>query len=293
MYPLPADASKILGVEVSGYVHALGPECSGKFKVGDRCMALLQGGGYAGYATSYECTAMHAPAGLSMEILASIPEQWITAYQLLFFIGRVQSGDTVLIHAASSGVGQAAIQLAKDAGARVIATCRSDDKRACCIELGADLAYNIRDTPAFSGLIRSDIGGNGVDLILDCIGGSYLNENILSCNLDARWVLYGTMGGKAVNDETFLGRLMGKRISILPSTLRGRTKSYKQQLVNSFERDAVPKISNGTFKVLVSSVHPLTTAGVQEAHHIMAQNLNIGKIVLKVAEDEESESLSR
>ncbi len=254
-------------------------------------MALLQGGGYAGYATSYECTVMHAPEGLSMEVLASIPEQWITAYQLLFFIGRVQRGDTVLVHAASSGVGQAAIQLAKDAGARVIATCRSDEKRACCIELGADFAYNIRDNSAFSNLIRSELGGGGADLILDCIGGSYLNENILSCNVDARWVLYGTMGGKSVNDESFLGKLMSKRISILPSTLRGRTKAYKQQLVNCFERDVVPKISNGTFKVIVSSTHPLTTTGVQEAHRIMAQNLNIGKIVLKVVEDDQPSSL--
>ena len=284
-YPLPPDASKILGVEVSGYIERLGSECSNKFKVGDKVMALLQGGGYAGYAVSYECTTMHAPIGLDMMTLASIPEQWITAYQLLFLVGKIRQGETVLLHAASSGVGQAAIQLAKDAGAKVIATCRSDDKKDCCIRLGADIALNIREVQTFSELIRSQNNGCGVDLILDCVGGSYTSENFSVCNVDARWVLYGTMGGRAIHDDGFLGKLMAKRISILPSTLRGRSKAYKNDLVHGFEADVVPKIANGTFKVVVSSIHPFTTEGVRNAHKIMSRNENIGKIVLNILDD--------
>jgi tumor protein p53-inducible protein 3 len=248
-------------------------------------MALLQGGGYAGYATAYECTTMHAPAGLDMVTLASIPEQWITAYQLLFHIGQIKRGETVLLHAASSGVGQAAIQLAKDAGARVIATCRSDDKKDCCLGLGADIALNVRDIQGFSDVIRSQNSGNGVDVILDCVGASYTNDNLAICNLDARWVLYGTMGGRAIHDDGFLGKLMAKRISILPSTLRGRSKAYKNNLIRGFEADVVPKIANGTFKIIVSSVHQFTTEGVRCAHKIMSRNENIGKIVLSIRED--------
>lgn len=284
LYPVPAGASKILGVEAAGFVEKIGADVT-KFKVGDRVMALLQGGGYAQYALSYECMTMHAPTGLDMNQLASIPEQWITAYQLLFKIARVQSGESVLLHAASSGVGQAAIQLAKANGLKVFVSCRSDDKVACCLALGADAGFNLKEDTNFADKVKAANGDKGVDVILDPVGASYCSENINSCAMDARWVLYGLMGGKSVHDDMYLGRMMGKRISLLPSTLRGRPKAYKDELIRSFERDVIPRFLSGEYRVQISSVHAMTTDGVQAAHRTMAGHQNIGKIVLTVAEE--------
>lgn len=287
LYPVPAGASPILGVEAAGFVEKVGAGVT-KFKVGDRCMALLQGGGYAQFALSYECMTMHAPEGLNMTSLAAIPEQWITAYQLLFKIARVQSGESVLLHAASSGVGQAAIQLAKANGLKVFATCRSHDKVECCLSVGADAAFNLKDDASFAEKVKNANNGKGVDVILDPVGASYCLENINSCTMDARWVLYGLMGGKAVNDDMFLGKMMAKRIALMPSTLRGREKSYKDDLIRSFERDVIPRISSGEYRIQISSVHSMTTEGVQEAHRTMASHSNIGKIVLTVVEESSS-----
>ena len=281
LYPVPSDASKILGVEAAGFVEAVGPDVT-KFSPGDRCMALLQGGGYAEYAVAYECMTIHAPETLTMDVLGSIPEQWITAYQLLFKIANARHGDSVLLHAASSGVGQAAIQLAKSNGMKVFATCRADDKVACCLALGADATFNLKEDINFADRVKAANGNRGVDVILDPVAASYCNENINCCAMDAKWVLYGLMGGKAVHDDMFLGRMMRNRISLLPSTLRGRPKAYKQKLIEDFEKDVVPKLANGEYQVKISSIHPMTTEGVREAHRTMASHANIGKIVLKV-----------
>lgn len=135
MYPVPDGASKILGVEVSGVISKIGPNCSDKFKVGDKCLALIQGGGYAEYAISHECTVMLAPDNVSMTALAAIPEQWVTAYQLLFKVANMVQGESVLIHAGSSGVGQAAIQIATMNGIKCYATCRGDEKVQCCLDM--------------------------------------------------------------------------------------------------------------------------------------------------------------
>lgn len=284
MYPVPTGASKILGVEAAGFVEKIGPDVT-KFKIGDRCMALLQGGGYADYALSYECMTMHAPEGLDMDTLAAIPEQWITAYMLLINIAHARGGDSVLLHAASSGVGIAAIQLAKANGMKVFATCRSAEKVQCCLNFGADAAFNVKEDSHFADKVRTANGGRGVDVILDPVGASYCDENLDVCDMDARWVLYGLMGGKGVHDDMFLARMMAKRVSMLPSTLRGRSKPYKDELIKSFERDVLPRISSGEYRVLVSAVLPLTTEGVRQAHRLMGADQNIGKIVLKVVTD--------
>ena len=283
LYPVPAGASTIIGVEVSGYVEELGEGCSGRFSVGDRCMALLSGGGYAEYAVAAECCTLHAPESLDMKTLASIPEQWMTAYQLLFTVGGVKAGDTVLLHAAASGVGQAAIQLATNAGAKCFATCRSDDKVQVCLDMGAVAAFNIKNRgDDFSSLIKEANGGQGVSVVLDPVGSSYLNQTMESLSMDARWVLYGLMGGKGVEDATFLGKILGKRISLLGSTLRSRSNDYKEALAVALEGEVVPRIVNGDYKVLIDSTFDMTTEGVQEAHRTMQRNQNIGKIVLRV-----------
>jgi tumor protein p53-inducible protein 3 len=264
----------------------VGPNCSGRFVVGDRCMALLQGGGYAEYAVAYECVTMHVPASLNMQVLASIPEQWMTAYQLLFIVGHVQSGETVLLHAAASGVGQAAIQLAVKAGAKCFATCRSELKVQCCLDLGATTALNLDDTTLFNHAIRERNGGLGVNLILDPVGGGpYALENIDALSQDGRWVLYGTMGGRGVDDPNFIGKILAKRATITGTTLRSRDKEYKQVLANAIESEVLPEVVSGGFKVLIDSVFPMTTEGVREAHRVMSSNKNIGKIVLVVSEE--------
>lgn len=285
LYPVPQGASKIIGVEVSGYIEALGDECSGRFNIGDRCMALLQGGGYAEYATAFECCVLHAPSSLCMKTLASIPENWMTAYQLLHFVGGVKSGETVLLHASASGVGQAAIQLACQAGAKCIATCRTDDKVAVCLEKGCIAAFNINERAnEFSSLIKAVNEGKGVDIVLDPVGSSYAKETFECMETDARWVLYGLMGGKAIDDPTFLGKILAKRISLIGTTLRSRDKLYKQDLTNAIEKDVLPLFSSGKYTAMVDSTFEMTTEGVQAAHVHMSRNQNIGKIVLQVEE---------
>ena len=267
-------------------VHKIGPNCSGKFKVGDRCLALLSGGGYAEYAVADEATVMLAPADLSMNILAAIPEQWITAYQLLFTVAQMNAGESVLVHAGSSGVGQAAIQLARQRNIKVFATCRGDDKVQCCLSMGADGAFNIKDkADSFSDIIKSANSGKGVDVVLDPVAGNYSSQNIEVLNRDGRWVIYATLGGKGINDERFFGRLMAKRISILPTTLRSRDYQYKAKLSSCVENEVLPSIANGTYKILIDSEFAMTTEGTRDAHNRMAAYLNIGKIVLAVNPD--------
>ena len=285
LYPLPPGASPILGVEVSGHVEQLGEGCSGRFAVGDRCMALLLGGGYAEYAVASESCVMHAPDSLCMKTLATIPEQWMTAYQLLFTVGGVKAGDSVLLHASASGVGQAAIQLATQAGAKVFSTVRSDDKVKVCLDMGAVAAFNIQDRGEdFSALVKEANGGKGVDVVLDPVGGSYANQTLESLTMDSKWVLYGLMGGKGIQDDMFLKKIMGKRICLVGSTLRARSVAYKQALTMALEENVVPRIVSGEFRVLIDSTHNMTAAGVQAAHVIMQKNQNIGKIVLQVSE---------
>jgi tumor protein p53-inducible protein 3 len=220
-----------------------------------------------------------------MRTLASIPEQWMTAYQLLFTVGGVKPGESVLLHASASGVGQAAIQLATQAGARVFSTCRSDDKVKVCLEMGAVAAFNIKDCgDNFSTLVKAANGGQGVSVVLDPVGASYANQNMESLAMDSRWVLYGLMGGKEIEDSMFLKKIMGKRITLVGSTLRGRSKKYKEALTVAVETEVVPRIASGEYKVLLDSVHEMTTEGVQAAHVVMQKNQNIGKIVLLVEE---------
>lgn len=249
-------------------------------------MALLQGGGYAEYAIAYESSVIHSPSSLNMKVLASIPEQWMTAYQLLFLVGNLQAGESVLLHAAASGVGQAAIQLAKHAGAICFSTCRSDEKVTCCLEMGSDHAFNVSNGPHFVESIKSNNNGKLVNLILDPIGGGpYASENIDALAVDGRWVVYGTMGGRGVDDPNIIGKILGKRATIIGTTLRSRPQEYKARLASFIENNVLPHIVSGQFQVLIDSTYPLTTEGVQQAHLRMESNANIGKIVLIVNDE--------
>ncbi|XP_036999318.2 quinone oxidoreductase PIG3 isoform X2 [Artibeus jamaicensis] len=280
-YPPPPGASTILGVEASGHVVELGPGCQGRWKIGDPAMALLSGGGQAQYVTVPEGFLMPIPAGLTMPQAAAIPEAWLTAFQLLHLVGNVQAGDSVLIHAGLSGVGTAAIQLTRLAGAIPLVTAGSQDKIQMAEKLGAAVGFNYKEED-FSEAAMKFTEGAGVNLILDCIGGSHWEKNVNCLAVDGRWVLYGLMGGNEVNGP-LLSKLLFKRGSLIGSLLRSRDRKYKQSLVKAFTEQVVPHFSTESthrLRPVVDRVYPV--AEIQEAHKYMESNQNVGKIVLEL-----------
>ncbi|XP_062065021.1 quinone oxidoreductase PIG3 isoform X2 [Lepus europaeus] len=280
-YPPPPGASSILGLEASGHVAELGPGCRGNWKIGDSAMALLSGGGQAQYVTVPEEFLMPIPEGLTLLQAAAIPEAWLTAFQLLHLVGNVQAGDTVLIHAGSSGVGTAAIQLARMAGAIPLVTAGSQQKLQMAEKLGAAAGFNYKEED-FSEAALKFTQGAGVNLILDCIGGPYWEKNVHCLAVDGRWILYGLMGGADINGPLF-SKLLSKRGSLIASLLRSRNKKYKQMLVRAFTEQALPHFSTeGPQRLLpvLDRVYPATE--IQEAHKYMEANKNVGKIVLEL-----------
>ena len=252
-----------------------------RFGIGDRVMALLGGGGYAEYVSVHQHQIMPVPKNLDLVTAAGIPEVWLTAYQLLHFVGKINPGDGVLIHAAGSGVGTAAIQLAKAVpGTQVVATAGTAEKLAKAQSLGADVMVNYKEED-FSEAVKTATAGRGVDLILDPIGGSNVEKNMKSIGVDGRWVLYGLMGGPKVGGP-FLAGLLRKRVQLLSTTLRARPIAYKKELVDAFSASTAEKFASGDFKAIIDSVTDLE--GVVEAHKRMESNLNAGKIIMKVAD---------
>lgn len=203
-YPPPPGCTDILGLEATGTVAALGPGTSGRWALGSRVMALLPGGGNAEWVAVHEDHLLAVPEGMPWATAAAIPETWLTAYQLLFMVGQLRAGETVLIHAAGSGVGTAATQLAASAGATVIAVAGADSKLEVAKSLGASATVNYKTTPAFSAAVLEATGGRGADLVLDPVAASFWKENAAAIAQDGRWVLYGSMGG--LNTE---GNLLG------------------------------------------------------------------------------------
>ncbi|NGQ96609.1 NAD(P)H-quinone oxidoreductase [Brevibacillus sp. SYP-B805] len=278
LYPPPAGASPILGLEMAGVVSAVGKAVTG-WKEGDRVCALLPGGGYAERVVIPAQMAMPIPENLSFEEAAAIPEVFLTAYLNLFWLGGLQSGQTVLIHAGASGVGTAAIQLAREAGARVIVTAGSEAKRQTCLELGADLAIDYRTGP-FADRVKEATAGRGVPLILDLVGASYWEQN-LDCLADqGKMILIGTMGGGKVPNVN-LGLLLARRLHIIGSALRTRSVQDKIALTQEFAPFALPRFADGRLKPVIDSVYDWQE--VNEAHARMEGNQNTGKIVLRIS----------
>ncbi|XP_006167712.1 quinone oxidoreductase PIG3 [Tupaia chinensis] len=280
-YAPPPGASSILGLEASGRVAELGPGCQGHWKIGDSAMALLPGGGQAQYVTIPEGLLIPIPEGLTLTQAAAIPEAWLTAFQLLYLLGNVQAGDTVLIHAGASGVGTAAIQLARLAGAIPLVTAGSLPKLQMAEKLGAAAGFNYKEEDFCEATLRFTKGA-GVNLILDCIGGSYWEKNVNCLALDGRWLLYGLMGGDNVSGP-LLSKLLFKRGSLITSLLRSRDKKYKEMLVKAFTEQILPHFSTeGPQRLLpvLDRVYPMTE--IQKAHEHMESNKNLGKIVLEL-----------
>ncbi|MEH7384431.1 NAD(P)H-quinone oxidoreductase [Bacillus sp. JJ1521] len=280
-YPPPLGESEILGLEIAGIVEETGKNVSG-IKQGDCIYALLPGGGYAEKARVPAGLAIPIPDGLSFEEAAAIPEAFLTAYLNLFELGKMKQGDFVLIHAAASGVGTAAVQLAREAGAIPIATAGSSKKLEVCQRLGAEYVINYHEE-SFSERVREITDGKGVDVILDPVGASYWDENLESISLDGRWVVIGGMGGYEI-EKLNLRTLMRKRVSLIGSTLRSRTMDDKIRLTDAFRKFAENRFKNGGLLPVIDRVFDWEQAN--EAHLYMEQNKNIGKIILKINEGE-------
>lgn len=269
----------IFGVEIAGIVEEA-PEDS-PIKVETRVMGLVNGGGYAEYVTMPANRAMIIPDTLSFEEGAAIPEVFLTAYQTLYLIGNLQKDETVLIHAGGSGVGTAAIQLAKKVtGANVITTAGSRDKLAFATELGADITINYKEQK-FSEEIAKVTDGNGVDLILDFVGASYWQDNLASIKIDGRWVLIGILGGTTVENMNIMD-LMLKRVTLTGTLLTPRSDAYKEQLTTAFSDHVLNLFHTGALKPIVSDI--FTFEQIKEAHEHMESNKNTGKIIITLPE---------
>ena len=270
-YPPPAGSSDILGLECAGVVAELGSEVRG-WKIGDRAMALLPGGGYAEEVAVDAGSAMHVPDALSDEEAAAIPEVFLTAFLNLFLLARLREGETALIHGGGSGVGTAGTTLAKLAGARVIVTAGSREKCERCLAHGADVAIDYR---------REDFVeiARGANVILDHIGARYLPRDLEALATDGRIVVIGSMGGERVA-EVDVVKLLGKRAQIIGSTLRSRSAAEKAAIVEAFLGRFGADLEAGRIRPVVHTVFPLERA--DDAHDLMEASEHFGKIVLKV-----------
>ena len=222
---------------------------------------------------------MKIPDNLSFEEAAAIPEAFLTAYQAIVWLGRLQPDETVLIHAGASGVGTAAIQIAREIGAGIFITAGSDHKTDFCLELGADYAINYRND-SFSEIVRQKTAARGTNLIIDFIGEPYWQSNLDSISLDGRIVVLATMGGSRLS-EFDIRQLMRKRVTIMGSTLRNRSLNYKIKLTADFSDFALPRLKDDSINPVVDKIFPWEE--VAEAHRYMEENRNIGKIVLKIS----------
>ena len=270
-YPAPPGASDILGLEIAGEVDAVG-DCVTRWRVGDRVCALLGGGGYADYAVVDARHALPIPDGLDFIQAAALPETAFTVFANVFEGGGLEAGETLLIHGATSGIGVMAIQMAKAAGARVIATSRGAAKAEAALALGADVSLDATD----GDLLAEIKAAGGADVVLDMVGAAYAELNLNALKPGGRWVVIATLTGALAQID--LMRVMLKRVVLTGSTLRSRPADEKARLAAAVEKSVWPWVASGAIKVKVEATFPLerTTA----AHQRLEAGDHVGKIVL-------------
>ena len=273
-YPPPKGATDIPGLEIAGEVVALGPGVR-RWKLGDKVMALVVGGGYAEYCPAHESHCLPVPAGLSMVEAAAIPETFFTVWHNTFERGRLAAGETLLVHGGSSGIGTVAIQLAKAFGARVVTTAGSAEKCEACRKLGADVAINYK-TEDFVAATKAATAGLGAEVVLDMVGGDYIERNYEAAAIDGRIVQIAFLGSSKATVD--FHRLMLKRLTHTGSTLRARSVADKAAIARAVEDRVLPLIAAGKVKPLIDSTFPLREAAA--AHAKMEASTHIGKIVL-------------
>ncbi|OIQ93296.1 phthiocerol synthesis polyketide synthase type I PpsC [mine drainage metagenome] len=275
-YPPPPGASPILGLEVAGRVAALGEGVT-EWRVGEQVTALVPGGGYAEYCVAPAAHALPIPAGMSLADAASLPETWFTVWANLIDIGRLKAGERLLVHGGSSGIGLTAIQLANHVGAEVIVTVGSEEKAAFCRAFGADTAINYRSGD-FVEAVKAVTGGEGVDVVLDMVGGSYLQKNVRLLRRDGRLVMIAFLEGSKTEFD-FLPVMM-KRLTLTGSTMRPRTVAEKAAIRNALRDNIWPALAAGKLKNHLFATFPFAEAA--DAHRLMESSRHIGKIVLQV-----------
>ncbi len=273
-YPPPPGASDIPGLEVSGVIEAVGPGAAG-WRVGDAVCALVTGGGYAEYCVAPAPQCLPVPRAMDVATAGAIPETFFTVWTNVFQRGRLQPGESILVHGGSSGIGTTAIQLATTKGSRVFATAGSAEKCAACERLGAERAINYRDAD-FVAVIRDLTGGRGVDVVLDMVGGDYFARNIEALAVEGRLVEIATLHG--VKAEVNIQTIMGRRLTITGSTLRPRPIADKAAIAAELRQHVWPLFESGAVKPIVHATFPLRHAA--EAHRVMESGAHIGKLLL-------------
>ena len=274
LYPPPKGASDIPGLEIAGEVVAVGDGVR-RWKIGDRVTALVAGGGYAEYCPVHESNALPTPKGLSEVEAAAIPETFFTVWHNTFERGRLKSGETLLIHGGTSGIGTTAIQLAKAFGAKVITTAGSPEKCEASRKLGADVAINYK-TEDFVAVTKEATGGKGAELIVDMVGGDYIERNYEAAAVEGRIVQIAFQGSPKTTVD--FRRIMLKRLTHTGSTLRARPIADKAAIARAVEENVWPLIAAGKVKPIIYKTFPLREAAA--AHALMETSQHIGKIVL-------------
>jgi NADPH2:quinone reductase len=276
-YPAPPGAPRdIPGLEYAGTVEALGPG-AGRFAVGDRVFGLVAGGAYAEQVVAHEREVVPVPASLADRDAAAVPEAFVTAYDALRVRGSLEPGERVLVHAAGSGVGTAAVGIARALGCFVVGTSRTADKLDRCRELGLSAGV-VPEKGAFAKQVLDATGGRGVDVTIDLVGGDYVRETILASAPLARIVLVGLTAG--VTSEIPLGEILRRRLTIVGTTLRARPLEQKIEAAKLLERSLVPLLVEGRIEPIVDRVFPLAEAGA--AHAYVASNASFGKVLLEI-----------
>lgn len=275
-YPPPPGESDILGLELAGEVETVGAAVQ-DWAPGDRVFGLVGSGGYAEKAVIDARMAMRIPEDWSCIQAAAVPEVFFTAQETLFTLGRLVAGETVLIHAGASGVGTAAIQMARETGARILVTAGSAEKIQRCVALGATAGCNYKEQD-FAEWIREVTNGEGIDVVEDFIGAAYWERNLRCLKLGGRLILVGLMGGTTI--EANLGMLLTKRLQVFGSVLRSRPLADKIAITQRFHTQWLPRLQAGRITPIIDRVFPLAQAS--DAHRYMEENRNFGKIILEV-----------
>lgn len=275
-YPPPPGVTDVLGLEMAGEVAAVGAAVTG-WAPGDLVCAVVGGGGYAELAVVPAAVALPVPEGLTVTEAAAVPEVFATAHDNVAVRGRLAPGETLLVHGGASGVGTAAIQLARRHGCRVLVTAGSAAKLTACAELGADVGINYRESD-FGPAVLEATDGRGADVVLDIIGAAYLERNLACLAVEGRLVVIGLMGGARA--EVDLARMLSRRLTLAASTLRARSVAEKAAVADRLRREVWPGFADGTLRPVIDRVLPLEQAA--EAHRVMEASEHIGKIVLRV-----------
>jgi len=275
-YPPPAGVSEVIGLECSGRVAALGDGVTG-FTVGDEVCALLAGGGYASRVVAPAGQVMPIPRGIDLTTAACLPEACATVWANVFMDARLQPGESILVHGGAGGIGTYAIQMARASGADVHSTAGTAEKVDLCLRLGARTATNYR-TEDFTEVVHAATGGRGVDVVLDNMGGSYLDRNLDVLGTGGRLAIIAMQGGTRA--ELRISKLLSKRASVMASSLRPRPVAEKAEICRQLVEHVWPMVENGALSPVVDRVLPLEE--VAEAHRLLEASEHTGKIVLSV-----------